>query len=331
LEYSAGADRLAKSNKGQYNSSDMLDIIHQNHNIIHRKRKVRDICSGADPFVFKKNNLWHLLLQEDLRPDPEAHRGIGGYTLRTARSLEGIKNANPEPLIVANQDDHLRQVWAAEIHSNFLYVAASEGGNRTHRMHVYQTDESPLGPWKYLGKLKTADGEDFWAIDLTIIKINGNSYGVWSGWKANDDEFPQHIYISEMLSETEIGPRHLLSSPKDNWCTSVKPILEGPQAIDIDGKFYGLTITGNASWTKDYSTSVMKYLGGDPLQKSSWAFVCQPLFESGFGIGHGIIVQEKKQLYYIGHRKSSDQPGWGDRVIFYASLSKEKLIDYLAS
>jgi hypothetical protein len=109
----------------------------------------------------------------------------------------------------------------------------------------------------------------------------------------------------------------------------VAPILEGPQTITIGGQFKGLLVTGNASWTDRYATNVFKYLGGDPLLASSWSMHHEPLFKAGYGIGHGMIVEENDTVYFVGHRKTVRAHGWTDRTVFYANLPRAFLAEHL--
>jgi GH43 family beta-xylosidase len=221
----------------------------------------------------------------------------------------------------------------------YLYVAMSDGRNITHRMHVYETTGGVLGPWKELGPLKTPD--DRWAIDMSFAEIASplgpKWYAIWSGWEdavdaQNADVFekviPQHLYIAECLSPTEIGPRHLLASPAEDWNSSVASILEGPQALVINGIFRGIVVTGNASWTDRYATNILRYAGGDPLRQASWQMAEKPLFKDGYGIGHGMFVQDT-ELYYVGHRKTRRTHGWEDRAVFSCPVDRFALQQYL--
>jgi len=303
---------------------------------------VNDICEGADPFVFKQNGKWHLLVQGDLDATPSGHDGIKGYTLRSAGRLEDLSESASTRLVVSSQPDNLRQAWAAEIHEQYMYVAISNGDNATHRMHIYMTEHDAYGPWRYVGPMIPPDEDDNWAIDMTLAKISHRGaekiYAVWSGWEKKTAEIlpdelfakviPQHIYIAELISSTKIGKRHLLASPKDTWCTSVEPILEGPQALVISGEFKGFIVAGNASWTTKYATNILKYLGGEPLDHASWV-MGNPLFVDGHGIGHGMFVEDNKKLYYVGHRKTHLENGWTDRVVFFAEIPRTAFEAYL--
>ena len=301
----------------------------------------RDIQSGADPFIFHQGGKWHLLVQGNTDPTPFGHNGINGYTIRSAERLEYLASSEPSQVLVAEQPDGLYQVWAAEIHfDKYMYVAISDGDNRNHRMHIYETEGDVCGPWKYIGKLREPD-DSFWAIDLTVATIrhanDDKHYAVWSGWEHAHDRasapegtvVPQNVYIAEFISPTEIGPRHMLMTPEGEWATSVEPILEGPQSFYLDGKFHSLIITGNASWTTKYATKLLRYDGGDPIDPSSWSLIDTPLFVDGHGVGHGMIVEEGERIHYVGHRKSSPEHGWADRVVFFVTFEPEHFHAYL--
>lgn len=318
------------------------------HDIIlpYKELGSRDICTGADPYVWREKSLWHLLLQEDVGSGPEAHDGIRGYTIRSAPSIDALLWAKPEPLKVESQESGLHQAWAAEVHfEKYLYVAISNGDNVTHRMRVYETQGNHLGPWVDRGWLQYPHEDDAWAIDLTFSHIAWNGekkwYAVWSGWDTAEYEslkerisevvVPQHIYIAEMISPLEIGPRHKIVSPVHAWSSSVAPVLEGPQSLMLKRAFRGILVTGNASWTEKYATNILSYAGGDPLSSDSWHMQPEPLFADGHGIGHGMILEDGEKLFYVGHRKTRRTHGWEDRVVFFAELDRAHLENYLHS
>ncbi len=224
-----------------------------------------DICSGADPFIFKSQSQWNLLIQ--------GCSCVNGFTLRSGLSLDSLLINKPRFLPVSSQSKGLKHVWAAEIHGKYLYVSASRGYNKTHRIYVFETEDMESGPWREIGRLHSPKEDDSWAIDLSLAQIPYNnqlkSYAVWSGWEKCNDKFPQHLYIAEYISPHEVGKRHCIATPNEKWCSSVAPILEGPQALTIDNEFRGLLVTGNASWTDKYETRILKYIGDNPLDKNS--------------------------------------------------------------
>lgn len=295
-----------------------------------------DICRGADPYIFHHDGQWNLLLQGDHRQDPLDHDGIRGYVLRRAPTIEDLRYAPAINIQVGSQSDNLKQVWAAEIFDNYMYVAASRNGdNKTHRIYAYETNGNMIGPWRERGIVHGPPEDDSWAIDMSMADIPFNGkierYAVWSGWETPDDEFPQNIYIAKAISPVEIGKRKMIAQPEGDWCTSVKPLLEGPQALVIDGEFRGLLVSGNASWTEKYATRILKFMGGDPMMRTSWKLVDQPFLPDNRGIAHGMMVEDNDKLFFIGHRKTSLEPGWHDRFIFYKEIEKENFLDYLDS
>src|SRR5690606_33793937 len=93
-----------------------------------------------------------------------------------------------------------KNLWAPELHEIdgkwYFYFAADDGQNANHRMYVLEnTSASPVeGNWVMKGKV--ADATDQWAIDGTILELNGQLYMLWSGGNAGAP--PQEIYIAEM-------------------------------------------------------------------------------------------------------------------------------------
>ena len=76
-------------------------------------------------------------------------------------------------------------IWAPELHrigdSWYIYVAASDGNNANHRMHVLERNAvDPFGPFTYKAEMFVPT--DRWAIDGTVFEWQGTQYFVWSGW-----------------------------------------------------------------------------------------------------------------------------------------------------
>ncbi|MBV8985093.1 MAG: glycoside hydrolase family 43 protein [Acidimicrobiia bacterium] len=217
-----------------------------------------------------------------------------------------------------HKSDHGRQIWAPELHRIgwrwYVYYAASDGDNRHHRTYVLEADH-PLGPYHEVGQIRDA-AHDTWAIDLTVLRHNRRLYAVWSGWEGVDDGFPQNLYIAPMSNPWTIsGERTMISTPEHDWELSVAPINEGPQVLRnpaLDKLF--IVYSADASWTSAYKMGLLEWLGGDPLDASSWRKVSHPIFTGG---GHGCFVDIGDTLYAIYHRKLTPEPGWSDRVIRY--------------
>lgn len=214
-----------------------------------------------------------------------------------------------------NETEH--QVWAPELHRVdglwYIYYASSNGENHTHRTMVVGAATNPFGPYKF----STPIGPDVWGIDMNVFAWKGKKYAVWSGWEKPRDEFPQNLYIAEMLSPTELGERKLLASPYLQWQLSVAPILEGPQAFVDYGTLY-LFYSANASWKQEYSTGILELVGENPLNPSHWVECPWPLMTNA---GHGHIVDGM----FVYHRKMSTIAGWADREI--VTVPKGRLLN----
>ena len=92
------------------------------------------------------------------------------------------------------------QIWAPELHhigSNwYIYVAASDGNNATHRMQVLERHgDDPFG--RLPASDKSALPRIAWAIDGTVFNGITSRYFVWSGWPGSTDG-QQNLYIAEM-------------------------------------------------------------------------------------------------------------------------------------
>lgn len=200
-----------------------------------------------------------------------------------------------------------QQVWAPELHQIdghwYIYYAASDGNNKNHRMYVVGAAADPFGNYLFKEVL-----HDVWGIDMTTFTWDGKRFAVWSGWAYNGAEFPQNLYIAELLSPVEIGPRILLAEPEFSWEKSIAPILEGPQVWQQNGDLI-LLYSANASWTVEYATGALVLeVGGNPLNRENWVKRPTPLLTNA---GHGMVIDD----LFIHHRKMSSLAGWTDREI----------------
>ena len=102
----------------------------------------------------------------------------------------------------------------------YIYVTADDGNTDNHKMYVLVNDNaSPLeGRFRLAGRLVT-DHNDNWAIHGYVFRHEGRLYMVWSGWQSKRSfAEKQCIYISEMLSPTEMsGKRVMISCPEYDW------------------------------------------------------------------------------------------------------------------
>lgn len=206
----------------------------------------------------------------------------------------------------------MNDVWAPELHAIdgtwYVYFAADQPpkGNPGHRMYVLRGPDSSIDPmaatsvFSLVGQV--ANLPDQWAIDGTVFIIDNQLYMTYSGWPATEtDGNLQQLFIAKMKDPVTADPIagvHMISTPTFPWESYQDPgtdvlhqINEGPAWLEIDA-FKGIIFSAGASWTSDYQLGVLQYIGGNPLQISSWKKFPQQLLSNNpdgagpFGPGH---------------------------------------------
>src|SRR3954471_22260682 len=136
---------------------------------------------------------------------------------RCAKASVAVVGSNSDSVLAwsaPNGTNYSQQVWAPDLHqfgsSWYIYVAASDGNDANHHMHVLERDAAdPFGPFYY--KAQLAATTDRWAIDGTAFQWQNTLYFVWSGWPGFTDG-QQNLYIAEMRNPwTLLGDRVLIS------------------------------------------------------------------------------------------------------------------------
>jgi GH43 family beta-xylosidase len=164
-----------------------------------------------------------------------------------------------------------------------------------------------------------------WAIDLTVGRVNGRLYAVWSGWErpAETDKTPQLLYIAPMDGPTRIaGPRRVLSAPTAPWERGPElDLQEGPEFLTRGDPEHGgntfLVYSTRDSWLPTYELGMLRYRGGgaDPTDSASWAKSAGPVFGPGNGVigtGHNTftVSPDGRQGWLVYHAKVGTEPGW---------------------
>src|SRR5215212_3681585 len=191
------------------------------------------VAQGADPWVVRQGDSHYFIESRD--------NGIFVYKTDKLTELK----QNPARVWTApNTGWNQGNVWAPELHFIdgrwYIYYAA---GRVPGAPFIYQragvlesVGEDPQGPYTDKGMLYTgtAVGTDttvYWAIDLTVGRINGQLYGVWSGWEVNasTDRTPQHLYIARMSNPWTISSDRLkLISPDADPMNPANFVKSGP-------------------------------------------------------------------------------------------------------
>lgn len=262
------------------------------------------VDAGADPWVVHSGGTYYYCHVVD---DASVH-------VRASVTLEGLGLA--EAVEIWRPPAHLRTLWAPELHRLdgrwYVYVAADDGDNAHHRMHVLSGEE-PTGPFAHEGQITTED--DHWAIDGTVLEHAGRRFLVWSGWEQQHRTEEQRLYIAEMASpSTLVGPRVCIAVATEPWELAGMPVMEGPVALCRPGST-ALLYAASHSRTDDYCLDLV---GSDPLEPSAWRKRPEPVLASSPGVcgpGHASVVPDgpdRGRVVYHTHRAPGS--GWDRQV-----------------
>jgi GH43 family beta-xylosidase len=271
----------------------------------------------------------------DYGPDPYStyHNGYYYYThtmqnrlvLWKTKNLADLKNAESKTIWTAPKDtEYSAEIWAPEFHfidgKWYVYFAADNGVNDTHRMYVLENDSENPFEDKWIFKGKIAATTDKWAIDGNVFRFKKQLYMIWSGWEG-DTNGQQNIYIAKMKTPTEIdGERVKISSPVNPWelhgtlNDDVNPpqvnVNEGPQFLTNKNKVF-IVFSASACWTDYYSLGLLTFTGKDNLlDASAWVKADKPILEQSV----------KNKVYAPGHNSFFKSPnGKEDWILYHAN------------
>lgn len=226
------------------------------------------------------------------------------------------------------------QVWAPELHRLgtrwYIYYAASDGRNANHRMYVLQsTHDDPLGPYVERGVLYTGDDvatgrDNRWAIDGTVLPLNGHLYFLWSGWEGTADV--QHLYVARMTNPWTIGTDRMRMCGNDDFAwervgerADERGLNEGPVVLVRGGRVF-VVYSASGSWQATYKMGMLVADASvDLLSPGIWRKLDRPVFESAgevFGVGHCSFTTspDGTEDWMLYHAKRQRREGWDREV-----------------
>ena len=274
------------------------------------------IGRGYDPYALQWNGQYLLVR-------------AAGESIRISRAdqLQDVVNTNPhsEETLAWNAPDgtnYSHEIWAPELHHLdgkwYIYFAASNGSNSTHRMHVLERDSSdPFGPYVYKGQITPVT--DRWAIDGTVLSWQGKQYFIWSGWSGASSG-AQNLYIAEMSNPWTLATdRSLISTPQYSWEQHGLSINEGPQVL-VDGEHLHIIYSGSGYWSPDYALGRLTYDGtGSLLSAANWVKNPTPVFSKSsevVGTGHASFTKSPDGTEnWIVFHAHNDPSGFSYRVV----------------
>ena len=278
------------------------------------------LSSGADPWVIQRNDTYYY-----------THTAGNRLVLYETDRMENLGEAEPLTIWTPPEGEaYSHQLWAPELHfidgKWYMYFAASyddgtpNSMDKNRRMFVLEnTSESPMNTnWVLKGKI--TDQTDHWAIDGTVMKVDGSNFFIWSGWRTRDQPANtgrQQLYIAKMTNPWTLeGARVMLSEPEFDWERNGL-VNEGAVAWRNPSGELFVFYSGSGCWTDDYKLGVLKLTDqSEPLDLHSWEKYSEPVFEKNvqnqvFAPGHNSFFKspDGKEDWILYH--ANDQSGQG--------------------
>ncbi len=286
--------------------------------------------TGADPWVIQHEGKYYYCYSSPVW-------FFGGVGVAEIPSIHQISTEGGSQVYVAPAEEgadlsHSFNYWAPELHyingEWYIYVACDDGNNETHRMYVLKgTSQDPTDPFEYVGQI--TDPSNKWAIDGTVLQLNGELYFIWSGWEG-DVNVAQNIYIAHMSDPCTIdSERVCLSVPEYSWEIYGTPYInEGPAILQHNGKTF-IVYSASGSWTDNYCLGMLTLTGDDPLDAASWKKSTTAVFEklegTAYGPGHNSFTTAcDGSVWMIYHANLQAGTGWEGRSIWIAPVTFDK-------
>lgn len=275
-----------------------------------------------------QNNFYNVVMQDGADPWVYKHTdGFYYFTKTTGGNVTIWKSAqlttiDAAPTTVVNTG--CCGIWAPELHyingAWYIYFAKDDGDNVNHRMYVMEnTSADPTqGTWQYKGQI--TDPTNKWAIDGTVLQVNGQLYFIWSGWEG-DTNVRQNLYIAHMSNPWTIDSNRVeIARPTYAWETNHSPnVNEGPQVVVRNGVI-SLVYSASGSWTNDYCLGLITAnASSNLLNPTSWNKRNQPIFQSGnglYGPGHHSFTRspDGTEDWIMYHTTKFNNSGWNREI-----------------
>ena len=273
---------------------------------------------GCDPWVYLHEGSYYYCYSRG--------RGISVAKMSSLHTLVPKGTAVFDP---PKWTEYSEELWAPELHylngEWYIYVAASDGYSSNHRMFVLKgTSQNPRAPYEMVGQI--TDPSNKWAIDGTVMELNGELYFLWSGWEGDKDG-RQNLYIAHMSDPCTIdSERVMISTPEHNWETVEWPdVNEGPAVLQHGGKTF-VVYSASGSWGDYYCLGMLTLTGEDPMDPASWTKESRPVFtrrtDVCYGPGHcSFSTAVDGSVWMIYHGNQVSDTGWDGRSVWIAPVT----------
>ncbi len=274
--------------------------------------------NGADPWVVEHEGTYYY-----------CYSSGNGVSVARFSSLHQLTKSGVKVYTAPEGTAYSKEYWAPELHylngEWYIYVAADNGNNTTHRMYVLKgTSQDPTDPFEMVGQI--TDPTDRWAIDGTVMQLGGELYFIWSGWEGSVN-VAQNIYIAHMSDPCTIdSERVCLSVPEYDWETYGSPdVNEGPAVLQHGGRTF-LVYSASGSWTDHYCLGMLSLTGSDPLDPACWIKSTEPVFQSRPGVCYGpghnsFCTAVDGSIWMVYHGNLVSGTGWSGRSVWIGPVA----------
>lgn len=261
--------------------------------------------NSADPTLVFHNGFYYYV----------ATTWSADVVMRRSATIAGLRNA-PEQVVVRTGGDTM---WAPhlEMVNNrwYLYYSVEQAGG-PRRTHVAESAGSdPMGPYTIRGIVNLMPNNG-WAIDASLLKLNGNLYMTFSAFAPEDNL--QSLYIAPMSNPTTAGAfGRRISAPTLAWERQDGAVNEGSFPLQRGGRTF-LAYSASHCNGPNYKLGMLEYRGGDPLAAGSWTKFANPIFQRNdvngvYGPGHHSFFTspDGTETWIAYHANSSAGQGCG--------------------
>lgn len=241
-----------------------------------------NVSHGSDPWMVHYDGQYYLAATTwSATSQP-------GLTMKHGATIQELKDTAPETIYSDENPERCCNFWAPEFFLldgpngprwYFYYSGGPSNCCDDQRMHVLESASTdPMGPYTYKARLH--DSIDGWAIDHTVLELDGALYLLFSAW----DHTNQNIYIAPMSDPWTISSdRVLISTPDYAWEKQDGRVNEGPEILQRDGQTF-VIYSASACWGPNYKLGMLTFKGGEPLDAKSWVKSPEPVFETANGV-----------------------------------------------
>ncbi|KAG9045260.1 hypothetical protein FS837_006742 [Tulasnella sp. UAMH 9824] len=208
--------------------------------------------NGSDPFMVYDGGYYYLMTTT-----------WSNLQMTRATTIAGLKTATPK--VLWSRDSVASRCcgyWAPEVHKIngnwwIYYTAGAEGTMDYQGVHVLKVMCTKVNSNHLMLPVYGKSTVQFLLLVAQTFIFSGN------------DAAGQSLFIAQMSNPSTVGNRYSLSQPTLSWEKGGWTFNEGPVALYHNGATY-ITYSASLCSTARYSLGLLKYLGGDPLNKANW-------------------------------------------------------------